>query len=81
MRRISFSEIEDFDEQQHIMNRKDCWNGIDKRRNHLSRNNHRILAEKIIDSLSNSTDLDLSVGFDKNFITRENCLDSKIIIN
>lgn len=81
LRRISFSEIEDFDEQQHIMNRKDCWNGIDKRRNHLSRNNHRILAEKIIDSLSNSTDLDLSVGFDKNFITRENCLDSKIIIN
>ena len=81
LKRISFNELEDHDQHQNIMNRKDCWYGIDKRRNHLSRNNHKILAEKIIDSLSNSADLDLSADFDKNFITKENCLDPNFIIN
>tara|TARA_Y100000022_G_C13209959_1_gene357063 strand:- start:43 stop:990 length:948 start_codon:yes stop_codon:yes gene_type:complete len=81
LKRISFNEIKDLNDHQNIMNGKDYWNGIDKRRNHLSRNNHIILAEKIIDSLNNNTNLDLSVGFDKSFITRENCLDSKFIIN
>ena len=81
LKRISFNELEDFNQHQNIMNRKDCWDGIDKRRNHLSRNNHRILAEKIIDSLNNSTNLDLSVGFDKKIITKENCLDPDFIIN
>lgn len=81
LKRISFNETKDFSENQSIMNSKDCWNGIDKRRNHLSRNNHKILAEKIIDSLINSADLDLSVGFEKNFITKENCLDPDFVIN
>jgi len=81
LKRVSNNELlhtKDFD---NIMNDDDCWKGIDKRRNHLSRENHKILANKLIDSLVNNVDLDLTTGFDQAFITKDNCNSPDFIID
>ena len=58
------------------------WNGIDVRYNHLTLSNHIILTNKIVNTLKNGEDLDLTSGFntqvmnsssikDENFIDQE----------
>lgn len=69
----SFLELKDPDQYNVLMNHQKCWQGLDKRRNHLSKNNHKILAEKIYDSIVNRTNLDLTKGFESGFLTPANC--------
>lgn len=49
------------------------WNGLDCRYNHMCLSNHRILADKILDSFANDTTPDLKQGFQKGLLTWE-CL-------
>jgi len=81
LKRISFGEMMNTAQVAEIMNADDGWVGFDKRRNHLSRKNHKILASKIIDSLVNNVDLDLTTEFDQAFITKDNCNSPDLIIN
>ena len=80
---VGLEELKDCsaDNYDLIMNSEDCWAGMDKRRNHMSKVNHQILADKIIDSFKNNVDLDLTTGFEKGFLTKENCLDPEITID
>lgn len=58
------------------------WRGVDVRYNHLTLSNHKILADKIISTLENNNEIDLTTGFntrvmnssiikDDDFIKRE----------
>lgn len=80
LKRVGIGELEDRSQYQFVMNDPKYWCGADKRRNHLSKVNHQILADKIIDSLNTGADLDLSTGFEQGFITTKNCLDPEITI-
>ena len=58
--------------QNYLLSPKSLWLGADGRVNHLIRENHAILAEKIYNSMTNNVDLDLSTGFVQNIITETN---------
>jgi len=47
------------------------WRGLDGRFNHMCLSNHKILAEKLADSLINNTVLDIRSGFIKNIIPED----------
>jgi hypothetical protein len=44
----------------------------DNRAGHIIKNNHYILTEKLVDTLTNGTDLRLDQGFEKNCISKDN---------
>jgi hypothetical protein len=81
LKRVSYNELSEIKDADAIMNDDDGWAGFDKRRNHMSRANHKILANKLIDSLVNNVDLDLTTGFDQAFITKDNCNSPDFIID
>jgi hypothetical protein len=63
--------------QHYLLSPMSPWLGTDGRVNHLIKENHEILAEKIYNSMTNNVDLDLSTGFVQNVITKENCIEYK----
>lgn len=81
LKRVSYNELVTWNDFESIMNGKDAWCGYDKRRNHLSKQNHKILADKLINSIDNNVDLDLTTDFEHSFITKANCHSADIIID
>lgn len=59
----------------------DCFNtqelfysktGYDPRLNHMTINNHYVLANKVVESFTNQTPIDLTTGFEANIYTKDN---------
>lgn len=48
------------------------WGNLDRRTGHMSNANHKILAEKVFQTLTTKTPLDLNNGFKKEFINLSN---------
>ena len=74
---ISYWEMEDPNLYNTIMNHPKCWNGLDRRANHLIPDNHKILAQKIYNSIEKQVDLDLTIGFVTQVLNPKNCNDEK----
>lgn len=51
----------------------------DLRINHISKSNHLILAEKVIENIKSNQPIDCNVGFEKNFISFESLKDQNFI--
>lgn len=49
----------------------DKYEGFDPRLNHMSHDNHKVLADKIVDFFINSTLLDLTTGFSKIILDKQ----------
>jgi hypothetical protein len=62
------AEFDDVDTQQKFYNKT----GFDCRLNHMSINNHYVLADKIYDYFSNHIPVDLTTGFETNIYTKTN---------
>ena len=77
---VGFYEFEDPEQYNLLLNSK-FYRGVDKRRNHISKKNHEILANKFVDSMVNKNNLDLMTGFEKGFLNYKTCLDPEVIID
>lgn len=55
------------------------WKGIDVRFNHLTLSNHKILVEKISDSIRSNTELDLTQGFNTKVLNSKSILDPEFV--
>lgn len=55
------------------------YHGVDPRPNHMSKENHTILANKILDFFKKGETIDLDKGFYTKFITRKNYKEKKFI--
>ena len=64
---VNVSEDE-FVSKNNMQKYYDNNNGIDPRSNHLSKNNHKILASKITRYFTHGTPIDLTTDFEKSFI-------------
>lgn len=73
---ISSSECQNEDLHRRIM--RSYQSISDPRANHLCYSNHSILANKIINNITNNTPLDLSTGFSNNLLTFNNCKDTSL---
>lgn len=51
-----------------FLNEKKYWLGRDQRIAHLTLDNHKILADKLFESIANKTELDLTTGFNEQVI-------------
>jgi predicted nuclease of predicted toxin-antitoxin system len=64
---VSTNEFVNIDEMK-------CWYkhyGVDPRKNHLSKENHKVLADKLFTFLTSNSLLDLTTGFKQNFLKVE----------
>lgn len=67
---IGYNEYLDNDTREYVFRKK--WKCIDKKINHISEDNHNILAEKVYQTFTNKKPLDLTSGFKEKIITKDN---------
>ena len=67
---VCYNEFKTIEDREWFYN--NFSNHIDKRAGHLIKNNHKILEDKLYNTFTNNTELDLTTGFEEKIISKNN---------